>query len=148
MRDLIILLVHLITTVFRLAGTGGLRSVVAESVLMKHQFLIVNRSRGRAPNICVWDRGEVISLQNLLQRISGALGATGTNSDRSAGFQGRPFGVLSLAETLSRFIPNTYGCMSTNSPCAGGKDRKSTRLNSSHLGISYAVFCLKKKNQK
>src|SRR5436853_7407920 len=27
-------------------------------------------------------------------------------------------------------------------------DRKSTRLNSSHLGISYAVFCLKKKNGK
>src|ERR1039458_10400413 len=27
-------------------------------------------------------------------------------------------------------------------------DRKSTRLNSSHLGISYAVFCLKKKNTK
>src|SRR5437899_7479167 len=27
------------------------------------------------------------------------------------------------------------------------KDRKSTRLNSSHLGISYAVFCLKKKKQ-
>src|SRR5262245_63838394 len=26
----------------------------------------------------------------------------------------------------------------------GGVDRKSTRLNSSHLGISYAVFCLKK----
>src|SRR5258705_1545186 len=28
---------------------------------------------------------------------------------------------------------------------AFGQDRKSTRLNSSHLGISYAVFCLKKK---
>src|SRR5437899_4344919 len=28
-----------------------------------------------------------------------------------------------------------------------GRDRKSTRLNSSHLGISYAVFCLKKKNK-
>src|SRR5258705_5940096 len=27
-------------------------------------------------------------------------------------------------------------------------DRKSTRLNSSHLGISYAVFCLKKKNMR
>src|SRR5437899_5707213 len=27
------------------------------------------------------------------------------------------------------------------------KDRKSTRLNSSHLGISYAVFCLKKKKK-
>src|SRR5437899_3641339 len=29
-------------------------------------------------------------------------------------------------------------------PESSGKDRKSTRLNSSHLGISYAVFCLKK----
>src|SRR3989442_10653487 len=28
-----------------------------------------------------------------------------------------------------------------------GEDRKSTRLNSSHVRISYAVFCLKKKNQ-
>src|SRR5699024_11330455 len=28
------------------------------------------------------------------------------------------------------------------------KDRKSTRLNSSHVSISYAVFCLKKKNMK
>src|SRR3712207_8541778 len=29
----------------------------------------------------------------------------------------------------------------------GNADRKSTRLNSSHANISYAVFCLKKKNQ-
>src|SRR5690242_21613736 len=29
-----------------------------------------------------------------------------------------------------------------------GRDRKSTRLNSSHMSISYAVFCLKKKNTK
>src|SRR5438045_6659652 len=34
----------------------------------------------------------------------------------------------------------------TTGECAG--DRKSTRLNSSHLGISYAVFCLKKKTKK
>src|ERR1035438_10562538 len=34
------------------------------------------------------------------------------------------------------FVPFTY------------RDRKSTRLNSSHLGISYAVFCLKKKTRK
>src|SRR5262245_65359254 len=33
------------------------------------------------------------------------------------------------------------------SPAARGLDRKSTRLNSSHLGISYAVFCLKKKKK-
>src|SRR5258705_2469787 len=31
--------------------------------------------------------------------------------------------------------------------CKRAQDRKSTRLNSSHLGISYAVFCLKKKTQ-
>src|SRR5438034_11407014 len=31
---------------------------------------------------------------------------------------------------------------------AAGKDRKSTRLNSSHTVISYAVFCLKKKKKK
>src|SRR2546430_4324657 len=30
-------------------------------------------------------------------------------------------------------------------PSGGGADRKSTRLNSSHSQISYAVFCLKKK---
>src|SRR5690606_40816457 len=31
---------------------------------------------------------------------------------------------------------------------AGGQDRKSTRLNSSHVKISYAVFCLKKKKRR
>src|SRR5205814_3030681 len=42
-----------------------------------------------------------------------------------------------------------YGAMppvSASAPPSG--DRKSTRLNSSHLGISYAVFCLKKKKIK
>src|SRR5690606_9146778 len=34
----------------------------------------------------------------------------------------------------------------TNVPLLDGVDRKSTRLNSSHVKISYAVFCLKKKN--
>src|SRR3712207_7358948 len=33
-------------------------------------------------------------------------------------------------------------------PVAGRQDRKSTRLNSSHANISYAVFCLKKKKKK
>src|SRR5437899_8620319 len=37
---------------------------------------------------------------------------------------------------------------SANPPAASTRrDRKSTRLNSSHLGISYAVFCLKKKKR-
>src|SRR3712207_8641836 len=33
-------------------------------------------------------------------------------------------------------------------PVAPGGDRKSTRLNSSHANISYAVFCLKKKKSR
>src|SRR5438477_6900719 len=32
--------------------------------------------------------------------------------------------------------------------CRASPDRKSTRLNSSHMSISYAVFCLKKKKKK
>jgi len=56
MRDPIVLVVHFIRIVFRLARPGGLRSVVAESVLIKHQLLIVNRSRQRAPNLRPLDR--------------------------------------------------------------------------------------------
>src|SRR5215510_16040054 len=36
----------------------------------------------------------------------------------------------------------------TASPVGPRRDRKSTRLNSSHVAISYAVFCLKKKKKK
>src|SRR5258705_7790409 len=39
------------------------------------------------------------------------------------------------------------GLIASSNPASSlDGDRKSTRLNSSHLGISYAVFCLKKKN--
>src|SRR3712207_7091402 len=37
-------------------------------------------------------------------------------------------------------------CLDTRRRGRAGADRKSTRLNSSHANISYAVFCLKKKN--
>ena len=56
MRDLTVLLLHLVTTVARLAGPGGARSVVAESVLLKQQLLILNRSRKRSPNLRFSDR--------------------------------------------------------------------------------------------
>jgi hypothetical protein len=48
MRDFLILFVHLIVTVARLARPGGLRSVVAESALVRHQLLVLNRGRKRA----------------------------------------------------------------------------------------------------
>src|ERR1035441_7847710 len=42
-------------------------------------------------------------------------------------------------------IPHKTGLTGGGTSGAWVLDRKSTRLNSSHLGISYAVFCLKKK---
>jgi hypothetical protein len=56
MRDLVILQVHVITIIVRLVRPGGVRAVVAESVLAKHQLLILNRSRQRAPNLRPKDR--------------------------------------------------------------------------------------------
>ena len=56
MRDLAVLLLHLVATVARLAGPGGARSVVAESLLLKQQLLILNRSRNRSPRLRLSDR--------------------------------------------------------------------------------------------
>ena len=56
MRDFLVLLVHLIVTIVRLIKPGGFRSVVAESVLIRHQLLILNRGRKRAPNLRSSDR--------------------------------------------------------------------------------------------
>jgi hypothetical protein len=47
---------HTVIVIFRLARRGGVRSVVAESVLLKHQLLILNRPRRRAPNLRIADR--------------------------------------------------------------------------------------------
>src|SRR5205809_7644362 len=42
----------------------------------------------------------------------------------------------------------TTSCSCSSAPASPMQDRKSTRLNSSHGYISYAVFCLKKKKKK
>src|SRR5437660_4033197 len=52
--------------------------------------------------------------------------------------------VMSWRASVSQQRSNTSrGVMGPGTP-----DRKSTRLNSSHVAISYAVFCLKKKNKQ
>src|SRR5215471_17955698 len=56
MHDILVVLVHSIVTVVRLIKPGGLRAVVAESALTRHQLLILNRSRKRAPSLRVSDR--------------------------------------------------------------------------------------------
>src|SRR3712207_7788749 len=52
-------------------------------------------------------------------------------------------------DQIARWVPECFG--TADDPKLGAyavTDRKSTRLNSSHANISYAVFCLKKKNKK
>src|SRR6266498_505193 len=92
----------------------------------------------------------------------------GTGIVRYAG--GSSFGVLTLAPAAQRLSPFTYlgagGAVSLlergvwagqaradiwaalTRQAGGLRDRKSTRLNSCHVRISYAVFCLKKKKKK
>src|SRR5690242_10392714 len=52
-------------------------------------------------------------------------------------------GVHETFNSRNAAVP-TNGCQCSDSGCRR-RDRKSTRLNSSHMSISYAVFCLKKK---
>src|SRR5205814_10169952 len=70
----------------------------------------------------------------------------GHRSRRSAPHRRGRFG--SAGKVRRRFRPRLRRSRAGPRPArrADGRDRKSTRLNSSHLGISYAVFCLKKKN--
>src|SRR2546427_9293218 len=66
--------------------------------------------------------------------------------------------ITSTTRTTARINSNCTSCtearmvvvrsVSTSTFTEAGRDRKSTRLNSSHSQISYAVFCLKKKKKK
>jgi putative transposase len=56
MHDILVVLLHSIVTGVRLIKPGGLRAVIAESALTRHQLLILNLSGKRAPNLRVSDR--------------------------------------------------------------------------------------------
>ena len=56
MREFLVLFVHLVVTTVRLVRPGGARAIVAESLLLKQQLLIVTRSRRRAPDLRPLDR--------------------------------------------------------------------------------------------
>src|SRR3712207_9484515 len=66
---------------------------------------------------------------------------------------GHPNGIDIELKVIAREPENTIGEFAQQMWSAAGirtrlvRDRKSTRLNSSHANISYAVFCLKKKNK-
>src|SRR5690554_7209836 len=102
-----------------------------------------------------------------LQSAAGAAGATGSDhlggqalplrSDRRGHV--RPAGASDLAPSPDRgahrlrdppvaLAQTGCGYLAEHAATAARGDRKSTRLNSSHVRISYAVFCLKKKKKK
>src|SRR5690242_20761255 len=67
----------------------------------------------------------------------------------SAASSGLGTGAVTISSG-GELLLNGASLSSTNTISVAGtgvsRDRKSTRLNSSHMSISYAVFCLKKKN--
>jgi transposase InsO family protein len=56
MKDIGILLLHLLTTIAKLIQPGGGRTLVAENLLLKQQLIIHGRARQRAPNLATSDR--------------------------------------------------------------------------------------------
>src|SRR5437868_11826406 len=79
--------------------------------------------------------------------------ATSIRIAQDLGFELGMFGgsVASLAvlgDPDITLITLTELCEQMRRMSRAAEDRKSTRLNSSHVSISYAVFCLKKKNNK
>jgi putative transposase len=56
MRELFILIAHLLVTLAKLGRPGGLGAVAAESLAVRHQLLIMKRAQRRAPNLTSWDR--------------------------------------------------------------------------------------------
>ena len=146
MRNLAVLFIHLIAVLARLLGPGGVRSAVAESLLLKHQLLIVNRSRQRAPNLSAWDRilaGWMVLLVRPTRLLGSAIAL-------------KPSTLLGLHQAMSKrkyrmlFSPDRRRKPGPKGPSAeliravvemkqrnpNWGDRKSTRLNSSHRSLS------------
>jgi hypothetical protein len=56
MKNLLLLPAHLVAILAKLLGPDGARAIVADSLLMKQQLLIINRSPQRAPNLTPIDQ--------------------------------------------------------------------------------------------
>src|SRR6202790_5716878 len=56
MKDLLLTLLHLVVMTARLCGSGGVRAVIAENLLLKQQLIVLRRGRQRAPNLTLTDR--------------------------------------------------------------------------------------------
>src|SRR5688572_31866502 len=100
--------------------------LLARAKLLGSERVAVSRARGRVL------AEPVLSPSDLPPFSYSAMDGYALRSEALAG--SGPFGVAVRGESRTGRLPDP--------------DRKSTRLNSSHSQISYAVFCLKKKKKK
>src|SRR5450759_3127158 len=75
MLEIFEIVAHLLATVVRVAVPGGVRAVIVESLLLKHQLLVLSRSRRRASRLTPWDRllfgiGAFLICPKLLPKIA------------------------------------------------------------------------------
>src|SRR5579864_6327777 len=56
MKELLLILLHMAVMTAKLCGTGGIRAVIAENLLLKQQLIVLRRARQRAPNLTRSDR--------------------------------------------------------------------------------------------
>ena len=56
MKDLALIVIHILATTAKLLGPGGLRAVMIENALLRQQLIVLRRTRRRAPNLTTLDR--------------------------------------------------------------------------------------------
>jgi hypothetical protein len=103
-RNFLLTLLHLAVTTATLCGPGGVRAVIAESLLLKQQLIVLRRGRRRAPTLTLSDR-LLCGLESLflslgrIQKVAIAL---------------RPSTLLAFHQALVR---RKYGRLFSSTPC-------------------------------
>src|ERR1035441_10453648 len=93
----------------------------------------------------IWEKERLVRNVQLLIRLAGILKIPALVTTQYAKGLGNTVpGIASMLPDNPPIDKLMFSCFGSDVFCS---DRKSTRLNSSHLGISYAVFCLKKKKK-
>jgi putative transposase len=132
MRDWLVLMAHLIVTIIRIMAPGGARAVIAESLLLKHQLLVLNRSRRKAPPLRALDRillglgATLVSPQRILKVAVAVKPATllrfhralvrrkyqwlfSSNTGRRPGPKGPSKELIAAVHAIKRLNPR-FGC--------------------------------------
>jgi hypothetical protein len=119
MRNLAVLFIHLLATLARLLGPGGVRSIVAETLLLKHQLLILNESLPKTI-------AESIRVGPHLRRLAGALGA----SNSSAPFRNCTETLDTVRTSQSVEQPKVPHAVLPESPSQARSERTERRTHS------------------